>query len=75
MKLHTLKQLRDGLKALLLGEASTVCALEAPNAMLDDLLIFTPAIPHKARHGAILLAFEAACAAAEQASMQAHQTD
>lgn len=56
-----LAQARDGLAAFMKGEA------EAAPADWPGLDVFAPARPHKARHASILLAFDAAAAAADQA--------
>lgn len=56
-----LAETRDALAAWLAGEAKT------PPAW-PGLDLFTPALPHSARHASIRLAFEAAVEAAEQAS-------
>lgn len=55
---------RDGLAAFLKGEQ------EAPGDW-PGLDIFAPARPHKARHASILLAFDAAAAAADAAKVPA----
>jgi NifU-like protein involved in Fe-S cluster formation len=52
---------RDSLKAFLSG------AGPAPGSPFAELAIFEPAIPHKARHASILLAFDAATDAAREA--------
>jgi NifU-like protein involved in Fe-S cluster formation len=52
---------RDALRLWLAGEASMP-------AIWPGLDLFEPALPHKARHPAILLAFEAAAEAAEMAA-------
>ena len=52
---------RDGLAAFLRGDA------EAPGDW-PGLDVFAPARPHKARHPSILLAFDAAAAAAQEAA-------
>ena len=52
---------RDALTAWLAGEA------EAPPEW-EGLALFTPALPHSARHPSIRLAFEAAAEAAAQAA-------
>jgi NifU-like protein involved in Fe-S cluster formation len=65
MSVVELANLRDVLKQFLNGDATVVF----PGAW-QDLRIFEPAIPHRARHGSILLAFEAAadvCHQREQA--------
>jgi NifU-like protein involved in Fe-S cluster formation len=71
MTAQSLNHARAALKALLGGAQSEVYPKDVPASLLDDLQIFSPAVPHKARHGAILLPFEAACAAADQANIQA----
>ncbi|MGI4877906.1 MAG: iron-sulfur cluster assembly scaffold protein [Janthinobacterium lividum] len=53
---------RDALAAYLKGDA------EAPGAW-PGLDLFAPARPHKARHGSILLAFQAAAQAADDAAV------
>ncbi|QYE35874.1 MULTISPECIES: iron-sulfur cluster assembly scaffold protein [Sphingosinicellaceae] len=53
---------RDALAAYLKGDA------EAPGEW-PGLELFAPARPHKARHGSILLAFQAAAQAADQAAV------
>ena len=55
-----LAAVRDTLIAFLKGEAET------PGAW-PDLELFTPALRHKARHGSILLAFQASAEAAAMA--------
>jgi NifU-like protein involved in Fe-S cluster formation len=55
---------RDALAAYLKGDAAT------PGDW-PGLDLFAPARPHKARHGSILLAFQAAAAAAEAAAVGA----
>jgi NifU-like protein involved in Fe-S cluster formation len=55
-----LTRARDGLRHWLAGETET------PGDW-PGLNIFEPAIPHKARHAAIMLAFEAAAEAVESA--------
>ena len=57
-----LAEARDALAAFLKGET------DAP-AGWPDLALFAPARPHKARHGSILLAFQAAADAARQAAI------
>jgi NifU-like protein involved in Fe-S cluster formation len=57
-----LKQARDSLKAWLSGEQDTP-------GQWPGLDIFAPALPHSARHPAILLAFEAASEAAALATL------
>jgi NifU-like protein involved in Fe-S cluster formation len=52
---------RDALAAYLKGDADT------PGAW-PGLDLFAPARPHKARHGSILLAFQAAAQAADEAA-------
>jgi NifU-like protein involved in Fe-S cluster formation len=56
-----LAQARDALAAFLKGDAET------PGAW-PGLDVLAPARPHKGRHGSILLAFQAAAEAAEQAT-------
>jgi NifU-like protein involved in Fe-S cluster formation len=56
---------RDALKAFLKGSAA------APAGVWADLALFEPAIPHRSRHGSIVLALEAATEAAETAARQA----
>lgn len=56
---------RDGLAAFLKGEG------EAPPAGWPGLELFGPARPHRARHGSILLAFQAAAEAAATAAAPA----
>lgn len=58
---------RDGLAAYLKGEAAT------PGDW-PGLDLFAPARPHRARHGSILLAFQAAAEAAAQAAAAASAT-
>jgi NifU-like protein involved in Fe-S cluster formation len=57
-----LARARDTLRAFLGGENIR------PDGDWTDYDIFTPAIPHRARHGSILLALEAASDAADKAS-------
>ena len=57
---HELAQARDGLAAFMKGEAE-------PPSDWPGLDVFAPARPHKARHASILLAFDAAAAAAVKA--------
>jgi NifU-like protein involved in Fe-S cluster formation len=54
---------RDALRAFLNQQATTL------PAEWTDYDIFTPAIPHRARHGSIMLALEAASDAAQKASL------
>lgn len=59
-----LAEARDALAAWLAGEREA-----APD--WPGLAIFAPALPHRGRHAAIRLAFEAVAEAAEQASAEA----
>jgi NifU-like protein involved in Fe-S cluster formation len=54
---------RDALRAFLNQQATTL------PAEWTDYDIFTPAIPHRARHGSIMLALEAATEAAQKANI------
>lgn len=56
---------RDGLAGFLKGED------DAPPAGWPGLELFAPARPHRARHGSILLAFQAAAEAAATAAAPA----
>jgi NifU-like protein involved in Fe-S cluster formation len=57
-----LSEARDSLRNFLKGESVTL-----PEGW-TDYKIFTPAIPHRSRHGSIMLALEAATEASQKAS-------
>lgn len=63
--LAELAQGRAQLRALLEGDDNP------PAAPFDALEIFTPAVPHRARHASILLAWDAVVEAVQQASSEA----
>jgi NifU-like protein involved in Fe-S cluster formation len=56
-----LAQVRDRLRGFLKGQDTSW------DGDWSDMDVFTPAIPHKSRHGSILLAIEAAAEAARKA--------
>jgi NifU-like protein involved in Fe-S cluster formation len=58
----TLMQTRHALHAFLQSGGP------APHGIFAELNIFAPAIPHRARHASILLCFDAAAEAAQQAA-------
>lgn len=54
---------RDQLMAYLTGSG------DAPTGRFAELEVFAPAIPHRARHGSILLAFQAAAEASTKSEI------
>lgn len=61
-----LTRLRDTMRAFLAGEPVNWATYE--KGSWAELELFTPALPHRSRHGSILLAFEATAEAAAQAA-------